>query len=55
MADRYTVIRQALSEPELNAKLFASEFGLEAKKHRVLTNGRASRVPISRSAAFSSS
>ena len=45
MADRYTVIRQALSEPELNAKLFASEFGLEAKKHRVLTNGRASRYP----------
>ena len=37
MAGRYAVIRQALSEPELNAKLFASEFGLEAKKHRVLT------------------
>lgn len=45
MADRYDAIRQALSEPELNAKLFASEFGLEAKKHRVLTNGRASRYP----------
>ncbi|MDM8304290.1 glutamate--cysteine ligase [Limosilactobacillus vaginalis] len=45
MADRYAVIRQALSEPELNAKLFTSEFGLEAKKHRVLTNGRASRYP----------
>ena len=25
MADRYAVIRQALSEPELNAKLFAQK------------------------------
>lgn len=45
MADQYAEIRQALSEPELNAKLFASEFGLEVKKHRVLTDGRASRYP----------
>lgn len=45
MADRYDSIRQALSKPELNAKLFESKFGLEAKKHRVLTDGRASRYP----------
>lgn len=45
MADRYTEIREAFHEPEINAKLFASAFGLEAKKHRVLTNGRASRYP----------
>lgn len=45
MADQFEVVRQALKEPELNAKIFASEFGLEVKKHRVLTNGRASRYP----------
>ncbi|MDO4902924.1 MAG: glutamate--cysteine ligase [Limosilactobacillus sp.] len=45
MADKYEQIKSALSEPAMNAKLFACRFGLEAKKHRVLTNGRASRHP----------
>lgn len=45
MTDRYSAIRQAFHEPEINAQLFNSQFGLEAKKHRVLTNGRASRYP----------
>ena len=45
MADKYDQIKSALKEPELNAKMFACQFGLEAKKHRVLTNGRASRYP----------
>ena len=45
MADKYDQIKSALKEPELNAQMFACRFGLEAKKHRVLTNGRASRYP----------
>lgn len=45
MAEKYDQIRSALQEPELNAKMFSCRFGLEAKKHRVLTNGRASRYP----------
>ncbi|MGM9891876.1 glutamate--cysteine ligase [Limosilactobacillus sp.] len=45
MADKYDQIKSALKEPALNAKMFSCRFGLEAKKHRVLTNGRASRYP----------
>lgn len=45
MAGKYDQIKAALKEPALNAKMFACRFGLEAKKHRVLTNGRASRYP----------
>lgn len=45
MAGKYDEIKAALKEPTLNAKMFACRFGLEAKKHRVLTNGRASRYP----------
>ncbi|MCH3910288.1 MAG: glutamate--cysteine ligase [Limosilactobacillus oris] len=45
MADKYDQIKSALKEPKLHAKMFACRFGLEAKKHRVLTNGRASRYP----------
>lgn len=45
MAAIYDEIKSALKEPALNAKMFACQFGLEAKKHRVLTNGRASQYP----------
>lgn len=45
MSEDYQQIKAALKEPALNAKLFSSQFGLEAKKHRILTNGRASRYP----------
>lgn len=45
MAGKYDEVRSALKEANLNAKMFACSFGLEAKKHRVLTNGRASRYP----------
>ncbi len=31
MADKYDQIKSALKEPELNAKMFACQFGLEAK------------------------
>lgn len=45
MGTDYDQLKMALKEPALNAKLFSSQFGLEAKKHRILTNGRASRYP----------
>ena len=45
MGTDYDQLKAALKEPSLNAKLFSSQFGLEAKKHRILTNGRASRYP----------
>lgn len=45
MAEKYDQIKSALKEPALNAKMFSCRFGLEAKKHRVLTDGRASRYP----------
>lgn len=45
MGEHYEQIKTALKEPALNAKLFSSQFGLEAKKHRILTNGRSSRYP----------
>ncbi|WP_304677958.1 glutamate--cysteine ligase [uncultured Limosilactobacillus sp.] len=45
MGTDYDQLKAALKEPALNAKLFSSQFGLEAKKHRILTNGRASRYP----------
>ena len=45
MADKYEQIKSALNEPDMNARMFACRFGLEAKKHRVVTNGRASRYP----------
>lgn len=45
MDEHYEQIKAALKEPALNAKLFSSLFGLEAKKHRILTNGRSSRYP----------
>ncbi len=40
MGTDYDQLKVALKEPSLNAKLFSSQFGLEAKKHRILTNGR---------------
>lgn len=45
MTGKYDAIKAALNEPAMNAKMFACRFGLEVKKHRVLTNGRASRYP----------
>ncbi|MGM9908197.1 glutamate--cysteine ligase [Limosilactobacillus sp.] len=45
MTGKYDAIKAALKEPAMNAKMFACRFGLEVKKHRVLTNGRASRYP----------
>lgn len=45
MTGKYDAIKTALNEPAMNAKMFACRFGLEVKKHRVLTNGRASRYP----------
>ncbi|GGI63566.1 glutamate--cysteine ligase [Limosilactobacillus caviae] len=45
MGTDYDQLKAALKQPSLNAKLFSSKFGLEAKKHRILTNGRASRYP----------
>lgn len=45
MTEKYDAIKAALKEPALNAQMFACRFGLEVKKHRVLTNGRASRYP----------
>ena len=45
MTEKYDAIKTALNEPAMNAKMFACRFGLEVKKHRVLTNGRASRYP----------
>ncbi|MGN1283384.1 MAG: glutamate--cysteine ligase [Limosilactobacillus sp.] len=45
MTEKYDAIKAALNEPAMNAKMFACRFGLEVKKHRVLTNGRASRYP----------
>lgn len=45
MTGKYDAIKAALKEPALNAQMFACRFGLEVKKHRVLTNGRASRYP----------
>lgn len=49
MGTDYEQLKTALKEPALNAKLFSSQFGLEAKKHRILTNGRASRYPYPQS------
>lgn len=45
MGTDYNQLKAALKEPALNAQLFSSQFGLEAKKHRILTNGRSSRYP----------
>lgn len=41
----YDQLRAALKEPLLNAQLFSSQSGLEAKRHRILTNGRVSCYP----------
>ena len=46
MGTDYDQLKAALKEPSLNAKLFLQgSLRLEAKKHRILTNGRASRYP----------
>ncbi len=46
MGTDYDQLKAALKEPSLNAKLFLHRvWFIEAKKHRILTNGRASRYP----------
>lgn len=46
MLDYAGALQQMMDHPDVLAKLFQNNFGLEVKKYRILTNGRASRHPF---------